>query len=245
MGTPEKEIGLHGRVASEKQVKVTLSSGFWLAQYECTQSQWKAVMGVNPSGFPEAGKDAPVEKISWFDCYKFLARLTPLPGRWKYELPTEAQWEYACRAGTTTAFAIGKGTYITSKDANAHPGFFNGMGSTHDWPQLPNGPYVRIIKKVGSYQANLWNLYDMHGNVNEWCRDRVTPDEAEGNPPPLPGGTDPLVLGGENAIYRGGSWHEYLEDLRSGNRYFATVNPNAEKRDIGLRIAIVSTNGPP
>ena len=166
MGSPENELG---RNDDEIQHEVTLSEGYWLGKYEVTQNQYKAVMGVNPSFFK--GANLPVECVGWDDANNFCAKLTArereagrLPKGYEYTLPTEAQWEYACRAGTTTAFNNGKD--IPSADQRWNqpcPNLdevgwcqYNSDGTTHS---------------VGQKLPNAWGFYDMHGNVLEWCLD--------------------------------------------------------------------------
>jgi len=131
------------------EVSVTLSRGFWMLETEVTQAMWASVMGNNPSNFK--GVKLPVEQVSWNDCQEFIKKLNELkaaPAGFKFSLPTEAQWEYACRAGTTTAYHFGN--TLTQQQAN-----FGGNQT----------------KEVGSYPANAWGLKDMHGNVLEWCLD--------------------------------------------------------------------------
>ncbi|WP_372368093.1 formylglycine-generating enzyme family protein [Candidatus Uabimicrobium sp. HlEnr_7] len=143
MGSPETE---ENRSEDEVQHQVTISKGFWLAETACTQELWKAVMENNPSKFK--GDKNPVEKVSWNDCNVFINKLNKEVLKLKLCLPTEAQWEYACRAGTTTAFSFGES--VTTNQVNY---------------------YRESTVEVKSFQCNNWGLYDMHGNVLEWCRD--------------------------------------------------------------------------
>jgi formylglycine-generating enzyme required for sulfatase activity len=159
MGSQTTEAG---RGNNETPYTVTLTSGFYLGKHEVTQTQWEKVMGSNPNKFK--GADRPVEEVSWNDVTSFCEKLTELeseagrlPAGMTYQLPTEAEWEYACRAGTTTAFSFGD--ELTAKDANyAHDGYGTGLQRTSN---------------VGEYAANPWGFHDMHGNVWEWCADWV------------------------------------------------------------------------
>ena len=145
MGSPPTEVGRHN---SETQHEVTLTKPFYLGRYEVTQEQWEAVMGDNPSRVK--GAKLPVELVSWDDCQEFIKKLNAKANE-GYRLPTEAEWEYACRAGTSTAYSFGDN--ITPKDANY-------AGSKIGKPVA-----------VGSYKPNAFGLYDMCGNVREWCED--------------------------------------------------------------------------
>jgi formylglycine-generating enzyme len=191
MGSPEDE---KGRGKDETQHEVTLTKGFYLGKYEVTQKQWEKVMGrEHQSKFK--GATLPVETVSWNDTMNFCQKLTQmekaggrLPEGWTYRLPTEAQWEYACRAGTTTAYSFGD--TITPKQANTG---------------------IRT-KAVGTYPANAWGFHDMQGNVWEWCHDWYGdyPDGQVSNPIGRSDGT--------YRVTRGGGWINYGRDMRSANR---------------------------
>ena len=198
----------------ETQHEVTLTNGFYLGKYEVTQAQYEAVMtgvtgdrNATPSrwhGYP----DRPVEKVSWDDAQVFMTRLNAqqagdLPVGWSYVLPTEAQWEYACRAGTTTLYSWGDD--INSSRAN--------------YRSLPFGNSEVDFKQtrdVGQYAANPWGFYDMHGNVKEWCADWYAH---------YPSGsvTDPIgPASGTDRILRGGSWGHSSSGLPSARRSYDT-----------------------
>ncbi|MBT3635501.1 MAG: SUMF1/EgtB/PvdO family nonheme iron enzyme, partial [Opitutae bacterium] len=171
MGSPASEAN---RGTDETQHQVTLTSGFYLGKYEVTQAQYETVMTGNPEGLNAKPSEwpnndnRPVEKVSWDDAQIFLTRLHQseqtagrLPTGWKYALPTEAQWEYACRAGTTTVFSWGNSA--TSTQAN-----FKG---THPYGGGASGPNLQQTTDVGQYGDNPWGFFDMHGNVWEWVYD--------------------------------------------------------------------------
>ena len=185
MGSPTTE---EGRYSDETQHQVALTKGFWMMETEVTQKQWKAVMGNLPDcGFK--GDDLPVERVSWNDCQEFCRKCTQLG--LPVQLPTEAQWEYACRAGTTGAYAdsLGEMAWYGS----------NSSGKTHP---------------VGTKKPNAWGLYDMHGNVWEWCQDWKA-DYPSGSV------TDPAGPStGSYRVRRGGSWNDLARDCRSACRYY-------------------------
>ena len=219
MGSPAGEAC---RIDDEKQVRVTLTKAFWMPATEFTLAQWQAVMGSNPSNFK--GADLPVETVSWNDvqdCLKAMNSKAPLPSGWKWALPTEAQWEYACRAGTTTAFSFGD--TATAAEAN-----FDG---NYPYGTTRKGTYLEKTSSVGSYKANAWGLYDMHGNVREWCADAWDGSTV------LPGGTDPLGTNGDNRVNRGGSWLNYGHSSRCAYRYRNT--PEDRNDYLGFRPAAV------
>jgi len=215
MGSP---VGEAERFNRETQHRVTLTKGFWLGKYEVTQGQWKDVMGDNPSRF--TGNDLPVEKVSWEDAMAFCRKLNQMdsnkPRGHVYSLPTEAQWEYACRAGTTTATAFGD--RLSSREANFKRGFSFGSAAK--------------TTAVGSYRPNAWGFYDMHGNVWEWCHDWYGD---------YPGGrvTDPV---GPSSVAlrvrRGGSWNRFGLLCRSANR--SGHYPGVRDITLGFRLSLRS-----
>jgi formylglycine-generating enzyme required for sulfatase activity len=202
-------------------VQVGISQGFWLGQTEVTQGQWAAAMGSNPSEFK--GDNLPVEKVSWEDVQVFIGKLNqsaPLPGRWKYALPTEAQWEYACRAGTESVFSFGN--VLNGMEANCDGNF--PYGTTQ------RGPHLVKTATVGSYQPNKWGLYDMHGNVYEWCVDWYGKK--------LHGGVDPVGAStGSYRVFRGGSWGDYAQFCRAADRGWSTLELRIIR--LGFRVAAV------
>jgi formylglycine-generating enzyme len=219
MGSPPSEKQRHD---SETQHQVTLTQGFWLADTACTQALWKAVMGDNPAYFTE-NENNPVEQVSWDDVQHFIKQLNSLMPGLGAQLPTEAQWEYACRAGTITPFSFGE---IIS------PELVNYDGNTPYADGEKAGCREKTVA-VKSLPANPWGLYEMHGNVWEWCSDWY--DDYPATPVTDPIGSDT----GSSRILRGGSWSNQAWRTRSANRgWYAPVN-----RDnyIGFRFAIGQT----
>jgi len=233
MGSPPNEPG---RRPDEEQVDVTLTKGFWIGKFEVTQAQWARISGPFIQAMDKGkGGDIPVYWVSYLEAEDFCRRLSArawaagsLPLDWECRLPTEAQWEYACRAGSTTATAYG-GTMSTSQaNFDGRPNAGARIGG-----KIP-GESV----KAGSYPPNAWGLYDMHGNVWEWCRDWYHSM--------LPGGTDPdlsTVKGDMNRdgtysrVRRGGAWIESYEHNRSARRL--RYEPERRSDHIGFRIAAV------
>ncbi|MEA1946117.1 MAG: formylglycine-generating enzyme family protein, partial [Thermodesulfobacteriota bacterium] len=214
MGSLEEESG---RYDNEIQHKVTLTQGFYIQITEVTQGQWTAVMGNNPSFFNGCGDNCPVEQVSWNDAQQFIWRLNQLEGADKYRLPTEAEWEYACRAGSTTAFASGGITALEySHDSNpANVTWFSGNSA-------------KTIHPVAQKNANAWGLYDMHGNVSELCRDwygEYPPDQI----------TDPQgPASGIDRTVRGGGWDCHARHCRSACR--GAVSSGQKIYDVGFRL---------
>lgn len=217
MGSPPEEPG---RFDNETQHKVTISRPFYMQTTTVTQGQWKAVMGSNPSSFKDCGDDCPVEQVSWKDVQEFIRMLNHQEKPDKYRLPTEAEWEYAARAGTTTPFNTG--SCLTTDQAN-----YNG---NYPLSGCPKGEYRQKTVRVGSFSPNAWGLYDMHGNVWEWCQDWYG-DYPSGSV------TDPTgPLSGSSRVSRGGSWLYYAGRCRSAARYLHT--PGDRYRGMGFRLVI-------
>lgn len=164
MGSPETE--LH-RLEDETQHEVEIQEGYWMLSTPVTQGLYEDVVGVNPSHF-RGERNLPVERVSWFDAKEFCTKLQALLGQEDIEvtLPTEEQWEYACRAGTTTPFWTGE--TITTDEANFH-------GEYPYRPSDPNGVYRGKTTPVDTFRPNPWGLLDMHGNVWEWCDNEYAP----------------------------------------------------------------------
>ena len=236
MGSPRDEPE---RRPDEGQVVVTLSRGFWMSKCEMTQGQWKRVVGALPGAVTEelpAGDDYPVGNVNFAEAETFCRRLTELshrsrtlPPDWEFRLPTEAQWEYACRAGTTTATAFGN--QLSSKQANFRDQPYNGAQP---------GPSRGRAARVASYPANAWGLHDLHGNTYEWCRDWYHSQ--------LPGGTDPdlyaaqasATKNGDGSISRsrrGGCWTDPGWSCRSAFRL--RFEPERRYDHIGFRVVAV------
>ena len=229
MGSPITETG---RQAMEARHEVTLSRGFYLGVHEVTQKQYEAVMKGNtdvlsptPSRF--TGEKHPVERVSWNDVQFFLARLNEgernagrLPRGWAYVLPTEAEWEYACRAGTATVFSLGNA--LSAHEANFR-------GASPYGPEAKSGPSAVRTKAVGSYAPNPWGFYDMHGNVWEWTADwfgRYSLGRL----------SDPKgSASGLSRVKRGGSWFLPAAYLRSASR--SGSPPGDRSHDLGFRLA--------
>jgi formylglycine-generating enzyme required for sulfatase activity len=204
MGSPKKEVGRYG---DETQHEVTLTKPFYMGKYEVTQEQWESVMGDNPSSRTKGAK-YPVTDVSWEDCQEFIKNLNGIT-KGKYRLPTESEWEYACRAGITIAYSFG--AKITPKDANYYD---SKLGKPVE---------------VGSYKPNAFGLYDMHGNVWEWCEDWKA-DYPKGAV------IDPKgPAKGSGRVLRGGSFLNYVSEARSSYRF--DLSPTNRYNGVGFRLA--------
>ena len=209
MGSPETEPG---RFTNEgPQHLVRIAGEFYLGKHPVTQAQWRAVMGDNPSYFK--GDDRPVECVSWEDCWKFCTIVNERTGPLTIRLPSEAEWEYACRAGTTTPFFYGE--TISPEQANFDGGF---LKATH------RGKTTRI----GMFSANAFGLHDMHGNVQEWCDDRWHQNYDGAPSDGSVWTTDDYDGGGFTHVLRGGSWFSFADCVRSAyrNRHWANDRYN-------------------
>ena len=204
MGSPASE---KNRSGDEAKHEVILTKSYYMGKYAVTQEQWEAVMGDNPS--ETKGAKLPVTYVSWNDCKKFIKKLNGIT-KGKYRLPTEAEWEYACRAGTTTAYSFG--AKITPKDAN-----YNDSG-------------IEEPVAVGSYKPNAFGLYDLHGNVWEWCEDWKA-DYPKGSV------IDPKgPAKGDGRVLRGGSFLNSVSYARSSSRN-GYGSPTFRFYDDGFRLA--------
>ncbi len=197
--------------------EVVLTDGFWLGETTCTQKLWESVMGSNPSGFK--GEKRPVENVSWDDCMEFIEKINGMMPGLDLRLPTEAEWEYACRAGTKTPFSFGEN--ISTKQVN-----FDG---NYPYNNGPKEEYRKETLDVKSFPGNDWGFYEMHGNVWEWCADWYGdyPKESVTDPK----GPD----SGENRVLRGGCWFDVGGNVRSANR--GRNGPGVRDGSNGFRLA--------
>ncbi|MCD6185824.1 MAG: SUMF1/EgtB/PvdO family nonheme iron enzyme [Deltaproteobacteria bacterium] len=214
MGSPEGE---GGRYDNEMQHQVTLTHGFYMQITEVTQGQWKALMEDNPSFFNGCGNDCPVEQVSWNDAQQFIWRLNQLEGAKKYRLPTEAEWEYVCRAGSTTAFSS---EGITELECS-----HNSNLTDIAWFC---GNSAKTTHPVAQKKANAWGLYDMHGNVSELCRNWY------GEYPPNQITNPPGPASGIDRIVRGGGWNDHGRHCRSACR--GAISSGQSIYNMGFRL---------
>jgi formylglycine-generating enzyme required for sulfatase activity len=236
MGSPASE---KRRGKWETLHEVVLTHGVWLGVYPVTQEQWQAVIGNNPSRFcaEGTGKDwvkkldtrqFPVENVSWEDALEFCSRLAQLEGgkNETYRLPTEAQWEYACRAGTRTPFHFGAS--LNGTEANCD--------GTRPYGASTRGKDLQRTCAVGAYVGNAFGLFDMHGNVWEWCADWFADDayQQENRTDPV----GPFV--GVTRVVRGGSWNGDAGVCRSAHRY--GHYPDYRYVNLGFRLACRAVN---
>ena len=232
MGSPKSE----GISDERPQHRVRISKPFYMGIYEVTQAEYQKVMRKNPSWFSSTGRGKervsgvdtsrfPVERVSWNDAVEFCRKLSVLPaekaaGR-SYRLPTEAEWEYACRAGTTTPFHFGDS--LNGKEANCD--------GTNPYGTGTKGSYLQRTTTVGCYRPNAFGLYDMHGNVGEWCQDRYSKEYYANSPLADPRG----FAAGFARVLRGGSWSGSAFVCRSASRY--RNSPDDPRYFIGFRVA--------
>ncbi len=215
MGSPKGEMG---RDLKEIQHKVILSDSFMIGKYEVTQKQYKAVMGKNPSKFKNDSQ--PVELVNWNDAKEFCEKLntkfsSSIPSGFKFDLPTEMQWEYACRAGCETSLNNGK--QISTDKGNCVE--LNEIA----WYKANSD---KITHEVGTKKPNNWNIFDMHGNVAEWCLDAYNGNEIAKE-----------VNNNSKCIVKGGAYFYEPAKNRSASR--GTASPNAVSSGIGFRVALV------
>ncbi|HUF60684.1 MAG TPA: formylglycine-generating enzyme family protein [Verrucomicrobiales bacterium] len=245
MGSPAAEPG---RSWMESQHPVTLTRGFWMAKTETTQKQWRALMPDNPSHFK--GEGLPVENVTWDEATEFAAALTghlrkkgKLDRGWEFRLPTEAQWEYACRAGTTTVYCTGDGEAALQR-ASWYNGNSEGSASRlaewfQSYPTVAGWFRRKSERKtwpVGRKTENAFGLQDMHGNVWEWCQDWYG-DYAEGSV------ADPIgPRAGVVRVVRGGSWLSGAGDCRSASR--SGDGPGHRGAGRGFRVCLVPESLP-
>ncbi|WP_333417032.1 formylglycine-generating enzyme family protein [Microcoleus sp. MOSTC5] len=220
MGSLNTQAGRSNDEEPQHTVNVT---SFFMGKYEVTQEQWEAVMGNNPSYFK--GAKLPVEQVSWNDAVQFCQKLSQKTGK-NYRLPSEAEWEYACRAGTTTPFYFGE--TITPDLVNYNGNYPYGAAS--------KGLDRAKTTDVGSFPPNAFGLYDMHGNVWEWCSDRY---HSNYNGAPTDGtswetGTD------DSRVQRDGSWNYFAVDCRSAVRFYGSAD--SRWRLGGFRVAVASVS---
>jgi len=240
MGSPTSEAE---RGSDETQHTVTLTQGFYTGEYLVRQADYLAVLGNNPSWFTTEDENGnpipldlsrPVEQVSWDDATNYCARLTGqeqaagrLPAGWVYRLPTESEWEYACRAGTTTAFYCGNALRSGMVNFYGSWEYDASVGDIYN----PNGIYLACTTPVGGYQPNPWGLYDMDGNVWEWCRDWY-------GSYPAGSVTDPQgPASGSYRVIRGGSWSNGAGSCRSAYRNYDN-RPSGGYGDIGFRAVL-------
>lgn len=221
MGSPADETS---RDKGETAHRVSISRPFYMQTTEITLGQWRAIMGKRLFGRRKGTDNMPVAKVSWYDCRDFLKKLNAR-NEGRYRLPTEAEWEYACRAGSSTAFSWGN-----KPDCRKAMFGNNSLKSTDclDYVRASKGLAVDSPAPVKSYPPNAWGLYDMHGNVWEWCQDWI-------GPYPKRKVVDPSgPESGPGKVRRGGSWFKHGYACRSANRTYG--HAPARYRTTGFRL---------
>jgi formylglycine-generating enzyme required for sulfatase activity len=249
MGSPPGEVVGWTAAWGETQHTVTLTHDFYMSAYEVTQAKYLALMGYNPSFFttqdfltnpipPDLQR--PVDSVSWYDATNYCWQLTQseraagrLPQGWEYRLPTEAEWEYACRAGTTTTFTYGPALRSGMANFDGRGEYEGGVGASYN----PDGIFLERTTAVGSYEANAFGLYDMHGNVWEWCLDRLGTYPTDY---PTESVTDPQGPStGPGRVTRGGCLVNEAAYCRSATRGIANPAQGANTR--GFRPVLAQT----
>ena len=233
MGSPADE---EERDPEELQHEVVITKPFYMGVYEVTQGQFQRLMGKNNAWFKES-QDHPAEQVRSSEAVDFCNRMSEMApeleaGR-KYRLPSTAEWEYACRAGAAGPFSKGKA--LSATDAN-----FNG---NHPYGGAPKGPYLQKTTRVGAYAPNAWGLYDMHGNVAEWCADWYDPEYYKNSPKENPKGPEKGVLStgfGKDffRVVRGGCWLDEARACRAAHRF--RLQSTEPYRWVGLRVVCES-----
>jgi formylglycine-generating enzyme required for sulfatase activity len=249
MGSPEDEPGRWE--AEGPQHRVTIGRGFWLGDTPVTQGQYAAVAGQRPSYFQNAGDRAPVEQVSWDDCQAFCGKLprfmTDFDTSFVFRLPTEAEWEYACRAGTTGALYTGPLTILGDNngpelDAIAWYGGnsgveYEGGADSSNWKNKQFDHQRAGTHPVRQKRPNPWGLYDMLGNVLEWCEDGW-----HGSYQDAPTDGAAWAAEGSNRVYRGGSWVGDARDCRCAYRRWDRGSRSAY---LGFRLVLAPRSAGP
>jgi formylglycine-generating enzyme required for sulfatase activity len=246
MGSPADEKGREPvDKGSEYQHEVEITKPFYLGVYTVTQQQYKRVMGENPSWFSAQGggkrkvedldtDDFPVESVSWEDAKKFCDKLSDRAAERRqgrmYRLPTEAEWEYACRGGASSSNPFHFGKSLSTRHANFDGRRYGGRAK---------GPFLNRTCKVGSYRPNKFGLYDMHGNVFQWCNDWYAKDYYKDSPAKDPQGPDY----GTARVVRGGCWHRLGRECRAA--YRGRYEPGKRQLSFGFRVVCVSPRRSP
>ncbi|MSQ94372.1 MAG: formylglycine-generating enzyme family protein [Gemmataceae bacterium] len=231
MGSPENEVH---RGSDELQHEVAITKPFHLGTYEVTQGEYAKILGNNPSFFAKNGggkqrvgrKDTsshPVERVSWNDAVEFCKKLSAKEGK-TYRLPTEAEWEYACRAGSKTVFHMGN-------DFNGNLGNINGLAYS-SYGKEEAGPFYRVTVPCGEYKENKFHLFDMHGNAQEWCSDWYAADYYKKSPKDDP----PGPANGTERVLRGGAWPSSAKACRSAGRNH--LPPDEKSYTTGFRVVL-------